>query len=103
MAVNKAPEECNRKEVEIAKMLIMNSSKDVAKDDPLAYILGFEDAMNEFVKLSQREHQLDIEEGKVAGGSTIEQILDDGIVMMGESASTTLTTKAAPVIEDIEL
>ena len=78
-------------------------SKDVAKDDPLAYILGFEDAMNEFVKLAQREHQLDIEEGKIAGGSTFEQILDDGIVMMGESTSATSTTRTAPVIEDIEL
>ena len=103
MAVNKAPEECNRKEVEIAKMLIMNSSKDVAKEDPLAYILGFEDAMNEYVKLAQREYQLDIEEGKVAGASTIEQVLDDGIVMMEDSTSSAPSTKTTHVIEDIEL
>lgn len=104
-AINKKPEECNRTEIEIAKNLVLNSSTDVARQDPVAFILGFEEAMNEYVKLSQREHQLDIEEGKIAPDATIEHVLSDEIVMMENTKTTTSApaTRTAPVIEDIEL
>ena len=104
-AINKKPEECNRNEVEIAKTLVLNSSTDVAKDDPVSFILGFEEAMNEYVKLSQREHQLDIEEGRIKPETSVEQILDDGTIMVESLASSASApvSKPAHVVEDIEL
>lgn len=102
-AINKKPEECNREEVEIAKTLVLNSSKDVAREDPLSFVLGFEEAMNEFIKLSQREHELDIADGKIADGSTIEQVLDDDFAMLDETTVTKPTVTKETVIEDISL
>ena len=61
--------------------------------------------MNEYVKLSQREHQLDIEEGRIKPETSVEQILDDGTIMVESlaSSSSAPVSKPAHVVEDIEL
>lgn len=100
-AINKDPSKCNREEIELAKSYCLSHANTDINNDPITFILNFEDKKSYYLALCQQEHELDIKEGKIDPTTLVEEIFDDSSSLIATVPTNSTSSPRISKTEEI--